>query len=78
MIMPTYITSKKEHKILNMSAEEYTSELYQEYDRYTSIKNRANFIGTIKITNPMKYEHKFENVNQIYPFISFIAKVKKV
>lgn len=78
MIMPTYIASNKKHNILNMSAKEYTNDLYQEYERYTSSKNKANFIGTIKLKKPMKYEHEFENGNQIYPFISFIARIEEV
>ncbi len=78
MIMPTYIPSNTKNNILNMSAKEYNDKLFEEYERYIAKKNKANFIGTIKLKNPTKYEHEFKDGNQIYPFISFIAKIEKV
>lgn len=78
MVMPTYISSKTKHEILDMSANEYTNILSEEYERYRAQKYKANFIGSIKIKNPIKYEHKFINGNKIYPFVSFIARVERV
>jgi hypothetical protein len=78
MVMPTYISNKINHNILNLSALEYTKKLIYEYQQYLDQNYQANFIGTIKITNPLKYEHEFLNMKQLYPFISFIAKIEKI
>lgn len=78
MVMPTYLSSETQHSILNLSAKEYTDMLFEEYERYTAKKNKANFIGSIKIKEPMKYEHEYFNGNQIYPFISFVARIEKI
>jgi len=78
MVMPTYLASHTQYNILDMSAYEYANELFEEYKLYSSKKFRADFVGTIKLNEPQKYEHEFSHGNQIYPFVSFIAKVEKV
>lgn len=78
MIMPTYLESEEEHDILNQTAKEYTANLHEEYESYTTQKHRANLTGVIKLKNPKKYVHEYSNGNQIYPFISFIARIEQV
>lgn len=78
MVMPTYMQSKSNHKILELSSQDYTNQLFEEYQVYEDQSYNANFVGVIKLNNPLEYEHKFKNGNQIYPYISFIAKIEKL
>ena len=78
MIMPTYLPSSEEHNILLSESKEYAEMLFDDFDSYSSEKYKANFVGTIKINEPKKYVHNFYNGSQVYPYISFIAKVLPV
>lgn len=78
MVMPTYMPISNSHKILSQTAKEYTNELFEEYKSYTTQKHRPNFIGAIKLNNPLKYKHEFIDGEQIYPYISFIARIEEI
>jgi len=75
LIMPTFIDSKVHNPIVNLTAEEYTDVISEEFDRYIAQKYHPNFISVIKLREPYNYENEYQNKKQIYPFISFIAKV---
>jgi hypothetical protein len=78
MVMPTYIAFEEEHDILSQTVEEYTNNLFKEFDSYTTQKHRANFTGVIKLKNPKKFKHEYKDGNQIYPYISFLARVEEI
>ncbi|MCT7519180.1 MULTISPECIES: hypothetical protein [Aliarcobacter] len=78
MITPTYLSSSEEHNILLSGSKEYAEMLFNDFDSYDAQKYKANFVGTIKINEPKKYVHDFYNGSQVYPYVSFIAKVLPV
>jgi len=80
MIVPTYIPIDKENgkEILKLSEEEYVDNLFQEYTNNEDKNYFPNLIGTIKINNSKEYIYKSKNGNEIYPFVSFIAKIERV
>ena len=78
MVLPTYHYVNSKNNIDNMTAEEYNAYLKKEYfDNWTK-KYAANYIGVIKITNPDKYVHEYSDGEQIFPFISFVARIERV
>ena len=78
MIMPTYIPSNEKHNILDMSSKQYSKMLFNDYQKNYSKKYQANIVGSIKITDINNFIHKYKNSKEVYPFISFIGKVKKL
>lgn len=78
MIMPTYLNYDEDHNILKMSAKEYATTIFDEYESYTTKQHKANLTAVIKLTNPKQYKHDFTIGSQIYPYISFIARIEIV
>jgi len=75
MVMPTFVANDKKHSIFQKSSEEYANKLFDQYQQY---KN-ANYVATWKLHNYEKYKHEYiNNKEQVYPFISFIARVEKI
>lgn len=78
LIMPTFINSKINNPIvnnpfLNKTSKEYAHEIIEKFK--DEPKHYPNFVSVIKLKEPHNYGHEYQNKKQIYPFISFIAKV---
>lgn len=78
MILPTYIALEDKHAILAQTAEEYANNLFDEYNNNWTQKYQTNFTGVMKLQNPTEYKHEYTNAVQIYPFVSFIARIERV
>lgn len=78
MVMPTYLTNDFNHRILEHSAEEYAKNIFTKYKEYRSEKYRANYVSTWKVKNYKDYTYEYDGGEQIFPFISFIAKIEKI
>lgn len=78
MVMPTYITNQFNHNILKQTSKNYAQDIFNKYQEYRSEKYRANYVSTWKIMNYEDYAYEYDGKKQIYPFISFVAKVEKI
>lgn len=78
MIMPTFLPAFESHKILSLNIRKYTQNIFDHFECYVAQKYKANFIGTVKINEPKKYIHEYDNGKQIYPYITFVAKILSV
>ena len=78
MVMPTYLTNDFNHRILEQSAEEYAKNIFTKYKEYRSERYRANYVSTWKIENYEEYAYEYNGGKQIFPFISFVAKIDKI
>lgn len=78
MIMPTYLKNDSDNTICNMSAKEYSKLVFDDFMSYKSKEFRANYVSTWKIENPKEYEHEYEDNFQIFPFVTFVAKIEPI
>jgi len=90
MIMPTVISLDEKHDTLNMSASKYAEDLFNAFNRDNAKKYKANFVGAIKLKNPEKYKYEYtykyeyqykdehKGGTQIFPYVSFIARVESL
>lgn len=78
MIMPTYVTNDSNHNILKSTSQEYANDIFNKYQEYRSEKYRANYVSTWKVENHEQYIYQFDGGNQIFPFITFVARIEKV
>lgn len=78
MVMPTYLTNDLHHSILEQSAQQYAQNIFMKYQEDQSKKYRANYVSTWKIDEYNNYTHEYARGKQIFPFISFIAKIDKI
>jgi hypothetical protein len=78
MIMPTYENVASGKELEFCSAKDYCKTIVDHYAN-KSKKYHTNFTATIKINNPKEYELELDTGKvQIYPYISFIAKIERV
>lgn len=78
MIMPTYLTNDLNHGILEQSSQQYAENIFNKYQEYRSEKYRANYVSTWKVEDAEKYTHEYDGGKQIFPFISFVARIEKI
>jgi len=77
MVMPIWSQKIPDKKVI--SPKSYAQGLMKEFDKWTSKKYKANFIGVWKIKKFDTKGHEFEkNRNEYYPYVSFIAKVEPI
>ncbi|TKI68509.1 hypothetical protein FCU45_10885 [Sulfurimonas crateris] len=78
MVMPTYLTNDLNHGVLEESSQQYAEKIFNKYQEYRSEKYRANYVSTWKVEECIKYIHEYDRGKQIFPFISFIARIEQI
>jgi len=79
MIMPMYIPSKELDRLDNLTIKKYHNQIVESFDNTSWTEEAyANLFGTIRIQNPLDFEHKWPYGSEIYPFVSFIARVERL
>jgi len=82
MILPKYMSLndyKNKEDITEFSAKDENKKITEQFsDKYWKKSACANFCGTIKIEDCVKYKHEYENSCEVYPFVSFVIRVEQV
>lgn len=78
LVLPTYLRNDTSNDIIQMSAEDYANQLFEQYQNDYDEPYQANLIATWKLENPINYTHEYKNAKEIYPFVSFICKIEKI
>ena len=77
MIMPQYLNCTRP---IDESLSVYNEHIYQMFTDKNELHENgyANLVGTIKINESDKYPHEWCDKTQIYPFVTFIARIESV
>ncbi len=81
MIMPTYLLSSEiDAEVLHQQVNDYNKKVFDYFtdEGVWTKKGYANLIGTIKIVNPLDFKHDWGDKNEVYPFVSFVARIEKL
>lgn len=78
MIMPTEVTNDLNHDILKATSQEYAEDIFIKYQNDWKKAYQANYVATWKLEDHEKYTYEYNKGKQIFPFISFVARIEKI